>query len=194
MMGASAVVLSLGCVTILSAGPAVAAARAKAPTGTVKCTGVGATIAFNPALSPKSTTTKEKKITVSGVTLTGCTVGSTAVTASSVALKVKLGSGSTASCSSFATGTTGDQISMTVKWSSGPPSKVTFPTGAVTVNSSDNGFNAAGGKVTGSYATSSGAQFDVQLSSTSASAITACVTGSGTGVSSIQVNQGSSSL
>jgi hypothetical protein len=175
--------LAMSVATIGSASASVSPHKPAA--GLVNCTGVAATVKFNPPLQPQGT--KKETVKVTGVQETGCTDSSGPVTATKVSVAIKA-KGATNSCSSFAAGTANDTITVTTKWSGGiSPTKVVFKPGSVTVNSTANGFNASGGKASGSFATKTGASFDVQIADTSA--LVACIANSGT-VVSLQINEG----
>ena len=154
--------------------------------GTVTCTSTTATVNFKPPLLPGGTS--KEKSTVTGIALTGCSGGNTATKET-----IKISGGTTTnSCSAFASNTGLDTISLTVKWSGVSPTKVKFPAGSVSVAPGDTGFNASGGKATGSFPTTS-ASFDVTIAPAGITALTNCIGGSGS-VSSLQITGGSSSL
>jgi hypothetical protein len=172
------------------AGAAVAHAAAK---GTVSCSGTTGNITFNPPLIGQGTPKPEKKVAVTA-SFGSCTSGGNPVSIKKSVIKIKLAHGSTNACTSFATGTSGDTIKLTVSYATKgvSSSNISFPAGSVSASTGGGnvGFTASGGTAKGSYAGT--ASFSVQLASSSANNIEACIGGSGS-VSSLQIGGGSAS-
>jgi hypothetical protein len=167
-------------------------AWAKPASGTVKCTDTTSLISFKPALTPNGTSKEKSSIT--GTTLTGCTVGTTAVTVSSVTVKIKGSPGGTNSCASFATSTGSDTLTLKVKWAAASPTTITFGPGTIALNSTDTGFNATGGTAKGSYAGGS-ASFDVVIATADINSLKSCIAGTaGSSVAALHIVSGTSTV
>jgi len=163
-----------------------AASPHKAGTGTVNCSGTSSTITFSPPLLPNGASKETAKATSTGL---GSCVGATAT---GLKVTLKTSGSATNSCKAFATAAHSDSLLLTVKWSGLSPTKIKFGPGSIALNSTDSGFNATGGKATGSFPTSS-ATFDLTLSQTSINSLEGCINGSGS-VSSLQITGGTSTV
>jgi len=182
-MGVLATLLTTGLVSLVG----VVGASAKAAKGTATCSGLGATVTFKPPLT--STGTSKEKSTIKPITLSGCSSSGSPVSPTKVTATIKVTG--TNSCASFAENVGSDSLILVVKWSGASPTKVTFVAGTISVNSTESGFLASGGKATGSYATTTGAGFSANLQSSAG--LVACIGGSGS-VSSLQISSGSATL
>lgn len=164
-------------------------AWAKAATGTVSCSSLGATVTFKPPLLPGGTAVE--KATIKPITMGDCTPtagGSASVAKVTATLKVK----GTNSCAAFAQNVGSDSLTLVIKWVGASTSKVVFKAGSLSVNNTQSGFVATGGKASGSYKLT-GASFTANMSTASQSQLVSCMSGSAT-VSSLQIVSGSATL
>ncbi|MGH9018382.1 MAG: hypothetical protein ACRDY1_11600 [Acidimicrobiales bacterium] len=190
---ALAAVAPLMLVTVVTLSGGVASAK-KAPAATINCTGLTATVTWNPALVPGAATSKTDQSTISDATVTGCTPSSgPAVTAASSVTAKASKSKNGNSCSSLeTTGGKKTKYTFTIGWNNGGGTSTVKFSGSQT-NTSPPGFTLSPGKGKGSYPTKT-ASVTANLNSSSSAALAACIAGSGGPVSSVTVSSGSASL
>lgn len=185
----AAVALPLASVTLLEG---TAFAGKVTGSGSTTCS-FGGTINFNPPLTPNGSTSVKKEIVTVAANFGSCSGGTPVPTGSVVTvkpIKVKTAKGAAgASCSSFdsAAGTVVAKVK--VAWTGEKPSKLAVSGLNPTINGSGEvGFTASGFAVNGSYAGSG--SLGVYLTPASSNAIATC--GGNTQVSSLDIDQGTS--
>lgn len=156
--------------------------------GTVTCTSVAAQVTFKPPLLPQGTAAE--KATIKPITIGGCTSNGNPVVVSKASATIKVVG--TNSCAAFAANVSSDSLNLVIKWSKLSATTVKFKPGSVSVNGTDSGFAATGGKATGSFKTTS-ASFTADMSTSSQAQLVSCIGGSGT-VSSAQIVSGSATF
>jgi hypothetical protein len=191
-LAALAPVILVSAVTLTSG-----AASAKAVVPTITCKDLTATITWTPPLVPGTATEKTTQITFSNLSVSGCTTSPASTVSAATSL--------TATATLTKHGNSCESLSPSAP-SSGPPTKYTFVInwnnggGTSTVKFSGSKTQASPpefmlgpGKGSGSYKTKAAA-VTAAPNSTSAAALTKCITGTGPDLSTVTVTSGSVSL
>jgi len=187
LMGILAIALPVGTVAAVQG---TAFAGKVTGTGTPTCH-FGGTISFNPPLSSAGTAGVKKEITTVAATLSSCSGGTPAASATSVAvkpIKTKVAKGQNAgTCGSFDSSASTIVVKVKINWNGEKPSKFSISGLSPTINGSGEVGFTGHMTVGGSYA--GAGSLGVYLTPASSNAIATC---SGS-ISSLSIDSSSSS-